>query len=614
MMEVRKPWILCTISLIILITLSPERCQAEYGIPVADAGSSRYAAQEPVVLNGTGSYDPDDSGPLSYTWQQIAGPSVIIIDGNTATPTIGGYFTVPGRGEIPRLGGFTQTEEIQECDFELVVSDGELTSLPDIVKIIIVADFGINKLIHGNPPFDPEKPIWVSFSGLGGCQNVGSDPSWFESGPTGGWQVLDEKANFITFKQFWFSPDTIKQIGDMLIVYLSSQAPDYNKAIQSVGGSAGGEPAIEMGIYLNETYADRRYAVNRVTFLDAAGYCRDYRESVERFLASSVDGEQCWIDNYPCTLPGSFNTKMDYGFLSNVLNVWFDAATGPSTLENKHQLAGNFYSNSFIDLNQQEFNHGVIAGAYWSVIGPGKNLQLASTPDVETYKFAWYGDEFSGHMDFYDEPNYPGRLPEPVTLVGPEDSAIVDTNGAVFSCEESENVVGYQLLFGPDPYRVMDYYIISDTPSPPTEIITSFPYERTWWTVRVYDTFGSTIYADPRCISFPAYAKYNGGTGEPNDPYKIATAEDLMLLGDSPEDYDKHFKLMADIDLSGYLYDTALIAPDVNTVDDYFQGTPFNSVFDGNGHTISHLTVIGGSHLGLFGLLESGAEVRTRGR
>ena len=50
-------------------------------------------------------------------------------------------------------------------------------------------------------------------------------------------------------------------------------------------------------------------------------------------------------------------------------------------------------------------------------------------------------------------------------------------------------------------------------------------------------------------LSFPAYAKYSGGTGEPNDPYQIATAEDLMLLGDSPEDYDKHFILTADIDL-----------------------------------------------------------------
>jgi hypothetical protein len=50
-------------------------------------------------------------------------------------------------------------------------------------------------------------------------------------------------------------------------------------------------------------------------------------------------------------------------------------------------------------------------------------------------------------------------------------------------------------------------------------------------------------------LSFPAYAKYGGGSGTAEDPYQIATAEDLMLLGDSPEDYDKHFILTADIDL-----------------------------------------------------------------
>ena len=33
------------------------------------------------------------------------------------------------------------------------------------------------------------------------------------------------------------------------------------------------------------------------------------------------------------------------------------------------------------------------------------------------------------------------------------------------------------------------------------------------------------------------------------DPFQIHTAEDLMLLGDSPEHYDKHFFLTADINL-----------------------------------------------------------------
>ena len=43
--------------------------------PVADAGSSRYAGPDPVVLDGTGSYDPDNTGTLSYTWRQISGPN-----------------------------------------------------------------------------------------------------------------------------------------------------------------------------------------------------------------------------------------------------------------------------------------------------------------------------------------------------------------------------------------------------------------------------------------------------------------------------------------------------------------------------------------------------------
>ena len=66
-------------------------------------------------------------------------------------------------------------------------------------------------------------------------------------------------------------------------------------------------------------------------------------------------------------------------------------------------------------------------------------------------------------------------------------------------------------------------------------------------------------------VSFPAQAQYGGGTGEPNDPYQIATAEDLMLLGESPEDYDKHFILTTDTDLDPNLpgrkvFDKAVIA------------------------------------------------------
>jgi len=105
-------------------------------------------------------------------------------------------------------------------------------------------------------------------------------------------------------------------------------------------------------------------------------------------------------------------------------------------------------------------------------------------------------------------------------------------------------------------------------------------------------------------VNLPAYAKYSGGTGEPNDPYQIATHEDLIALGESPEDYGKHFILTADIDLDPNLpgrkvFDTAVIGREI----------PFVGVFDGNNHAISHLTISGDDYLGLFGRTDDGAMI-----
>ena len=115
-------------------------------------------------------------------------------------------------------------------------------------------------------------------------------------------------------------------------------------------------------------------------------------------------------------------------------------------------------------------------------------------------------------------------------------------------------------------------------------------------------------------ISSTADAKYSGGTGEPNDPYQIATAADLIALGETPADYDKHFILTTDIDLDPNLpgrrvFDKAVIAPDTN-LDTYYQGTAFAGVFDAGGHKLSHLTITGVDYLGLFGELADGAQVR----
>jgi len=109
------------------------------------------------------------------------------------------------------------------------------------------------------------------------------------------------------------------------------------------------------------------------------------------------------------------------------------------------------------------------------------------------------------------------------------------------------------------------------------------------------------------------HAKYGGGTGEPNDPFLIYTAEHLNNIGAEPEDWDKHFKLKADIDLSEYSYERAVIASDVGGDGYTFPGPSFTGVFDGNGHTVSNLTITGKSYLGLFGRVGPGGQVKGLG-
>ncbi|MFC1795464.1 hypothetical protein ACFL3Q_18005, partial [Planctomycetota bacterium] len=426
------------LALLITVVSSAAISQGSEGaMPIADAGFSRYVAQEPIVLDGTGSYDPDDSSPLSYTWRQIAGPHVVIIDANTATPT---------------LVGFTQTDVVQECVFELKVTDSQANSGVDTVKVVIVPDFGDNTLELVNSEFDPNKPTFVFFTGGSTCADGGGD-------------VIDdpmflELVNHIGFPQ-GYSPDsmstprTFYKYANMMIVFLSSVAPDYHQFIQTCGFSAGGTPALDVGTYLNLTYADPRYAVNRVTLMDGAFCMETYSQPLKRiedFTQNPVGGEPCWIENYAAA---------NKTYYPNVLNVSLPLSHGENPM---------WYFYSFLTQDENNFNGGLVAGVYWSVFGPGKNLNPALTLDPEPYKFQWYGSVNSGYMDFFNEQQHPGRFPEPVTLVGPEDGSFVDANGSVFSCEESENAIGYQLLFGPDPYNVMDYYLISDTPNPPTRV------------------------------------------------------------------------------------------------------------------------------------------------
>ena len=112
--------------------------------------------------------------------------------------------------------------------------------------------------------------------------------------------------------------------------------------------------------------------------------------------------------------------------------------------------------------------------------------------------------------------------------------------------------------------------------------------------------------------------KYGGGTGTAEDPYQIWTAAQMNAIGTEPNDWSKHFKLMADLDLSGFDGNNGrptfnIIAPDTKPANLYYQGIAFTGVFDGGGHKLSHLTIQGASYLGLFAELAATAAVHDLG-
>jgi len=106
------------------------------------------------------------------------------------------------------------------------------------------------------------------------------------------------------------------------------------------------------------------------------------------------------------------------------------------------------------------------------------------------------------------------------------------------------------------------------------------------------------------------------GSGTPDDPYQIATAVDLIAIGQDPNLLAKHFVLVADIDLDpslprGRVFENALIAQDQDPNPNAARGQGFHGVLDGQGHVIKNLcmSVSPGLNAGLFGLLGPNAVV-----
>ena len=123
--------------------------------------------------------------------------------------------------------------------------------------------------------------------------------------------------------------------------------------------------------------------------------------------------------------------------------------------------------------------------------------------------------------------------------------------------------------------------------------------------IRKFVLLLSFIAFDTVCVAEPTWL----GDGTISDPYQIDTPAELIYLGEHDGYYSDNFILTADIDLSGYPFDKAIIAPD---------GSPeFAGLFDGNYHKIVNIDIdaqmSNESYLGLFGETQTSAKIKNLG-
>lgn len=98
-------------------------------------------------------------------------------------------------------------------------------------------------------------------------------------------------------------------------------------------------------------------------------------------------------------------------------------------------------------------------------------------------------------------------------------------------------------------------------------------------------------------------AQYQGGSGSLTDPFQLGNLDQLQTLSLTSADWNKHFILLGDIDASSTISwnNGAGFEPIGN------MGTTFSGSFNGQGHSISGLTIKrpSGQYIGLFGKIDS---------
>ncbi|UCD50100.1 MAG: hypothetical protein JSW27_21545, partial [Phycisphaerales bacterium] len=137
-----------------------------------------------------------------------------------------------------------------------------------------------------------------------------------------------------------------------------------------------------------------------------------------------------------------------------------------------------------------------------------------------------------------------------------------------------------------------------------------------WSRYRSRAATGAALLLLVLCAAPAATIEFAGGTGESNDPYQIATSEQLLAMDDDPNLYDRHFTLITDIDLDPALPGRRIFAGAVLNWSVRRRpsgGGPFQGSFEGNGHAIRNAVLYNASassYVGLWGSVGASGSIR----